>query len=97
MTILSQSRYDMKIKAQIIEHINQGLEQLRDDLDYWLDRTNQLAIETAKFEIAHVHMLLAQFEEISDLAELDRGFNKIESRIVFHKMFEVLDQYENSL
>jgi hypothetical protein len=96
MTILSQSRYDMKIKAQIIEHINHGLEQLRDDLDYWLDRSNQLAISVAKFEIAHVHMLLAQFEEISDLAELDRGFNKIESRIVFHKMFEILDQYEES-
>jgi hypothetical protein len=85
MYILCTDRhYDMRIKAQIIEHINQGLEQLRDDLDYWLDRTNDRAIETAKFELAHVHMLLAQFEEISDLAELDRGFNKIESRIVFH-------------
>lgn len=97
MTVLfTDRRYDMRIKAQIIEHINHGLQQLRDDLDYWLDRTNQQAIETAKFELAHVQMLLAQFEEISDLAELDRGFNKIESRIVFHKMFQILDQHIES-
>ena len=97
MTVLSQSRYDVKIKAQIVEHINQGLEQLRDDHDYWLDQTNQLAIKTVKLEIAHVEMLLVQFEEISDLAELDRGFNKIESRIVFHKMFKTIDDYITDL
>jgi len=97
MYILStERRYDMKIKAMIIEGLDYGLECLHDDLNYWSDRVIEVGnheVEIAKTDIALVERLKAQFLETLNVSELDTGFNVTESRIIFHKMFKAIDDY----
>ena len=97
MNILStESRYDMKIKAMIIEGLDSGLECLHDDLNYWSDRVIEVGnheVEIAKTDIALVERLKAQFLETLNVSQLDAGFNVTESRIIFHKMFKAIDDY----